>query len=150
MGTQIKRERLQRDGVLHPSPERVTVELLSLSEFFDAADLLQMKYEMLRAVEFDKMQVADAAQAFGLSRVAYYRARRQYEQSGLAGLLPHKRGPKGPHKITAEVLEFTHRQITESEGDADWEELCSRIEKAYGVLIHPRSLERAMARRPQQ
>ena len=41
---------LREHGTLHPHPEEVTDPLFSRDGFFDARDLLQVKYEMLRSV----------------------------------------------------------------------------------------------------
>ena len=62
-----KLDALQERGLLNPKPERVTDELFRLSAFFDARDLLQVKYEMIRRVQLDGAPVARAAGAFGFS-----------------------------------------------------------------------------------
>ena len=49
-----KRVALQRQGTLNPRPQDVTVPLFQENEFFDARDLVQVKYEMLRRVRLDK------------------------------------------------------------------------------------------------
>jgi len=131
-------------GLLHPSPEKVQTELVAQSSFFDARDLMQMKYEMLRSVSIDQQPVAVAAQRFGLSRVAYYNARGQYEKHGLAGLLPHRRGPKRPHKFRAEVMAFINTQLKTTGGPPDWEHLSRQVESRFGITVHPRSVERAV------
>ena len=43
-----KRERLNHQGVLNRHPERVRAPLFQSGDFFDARDLVQTKYEMLR------------------------------------------------------------------------------------------------------
>ena len=139
-----RRERLRDDGALHPRPERVTSELLTQSEFFDAEDGVQMKYEMLRSVHTDGLSVTEAARSFGLSRVAFYRARRQYRQKGLAGLLPQKRGPKGPHKLTDAIMAFVREQREGQVPPPDWREVSQGIQVAFDVVVNPRSVERAV------
>jgi hypothetical protein len=42
-----KAERLKALGVLNPHPERVRASWFSADQFFDARDLVQVKYEML-------------------------------------------------------------------------------------------------------
>ena len=139
-----KQERLKKDGALHPSPERVKSELLNQSDFFDAEDLVQMKYEMLRSANVDQVSVSDAARAFGLSRVAFYRAQRHYQNEGLAGLLPQKRGPKRAHKLTPAVMAFVHEQLQDQATGVNWPALSKQIEQEFGTAIHPRSVERAV------
>ena len=140
-------QRLKRDGALHPNPERVHAELLAQSPFFDARDLVQMKYEMLRSVDLEHQAVAAATRLFGLSRVAYYRAREQYQAAGLPGLLPHKRGPKHPHKFSPEVQAFVAAQMAAAPEPADWGRLSQQIEGQFGIKVHPRSVARAVRRK---
>ena len=139
-----RKQRLKKEGTLHPNPDRVRSDLLARSPFFDANDLMQMKYEMLRSVSADQQPVTEAAQTFGLSRVAYYNAQKQYQKHGLAGLLPRMRGPKHPHKFTPEVLSFIDEQLTAAKGRPDWNLLSKQIEAEFGIKVHPRSVERAV------
>lgn len=137
-------QRLKKEGTLHPNPDKVRTELLEKSPFFDANDLMQMKYEMLRSVSVDQQPIADAAHTFGLSRVAYYRAQEQYQRHGLAGLLPSRRGPKHPHKFTPEVMSFIEEQLAATGKRPDWNLLSKQIEDRFGINTHPRSVERAV------
>jgi hypothetical protein len=57
--------------------------LFQTADFFDPQDLLQVKYEMLRHVDVDKAPVTEAAAAFGLSRPAFYQARRRLRSRAL-------------------------------------------------------------------
>ena len=141
-----KANRLQKDGALHPHPEKVKAELVCQFDFFDANDLVQMKYEMLRSVDIDKRPITDAAQAFGLSRVAFYRARQQYGDQGLLGLLPQKRGPKQAHKLTGTILRFVRQKLTNQSEAPDWPRLSQQIMERFGTVVHPRSIERALKR----
>src|SRR5438876_8713582 len=70
---------------LHPHPEQVTDPAFGASEFFDARDAVQVKYEMVRKVKADGVPVTAAAAAFGYSRPAYYEAASALERSGAAG-----------------------------------------------------------------
>lgn len=147
-----RKQRLKKEGTLHPNPDKVKAALLAKSPFFDANDLMQMKYEMLRSVTVDQQSVAEAAITFGLSRVAYYHAWRQYQSHGLAGLLPCRRGPKHPHKFTPEVMSFIDEHLVAAEGRPDWGLLSKQIEARFGTKVHPRSVERAVKQKkgPQQ
>jgi hypothetical protein len=51
--------------------------------------------------------VTEASGEYGVSRPTYYQAQADFEEAGIAGLVPKKRGPRGPHKIQAEVLAFS-------------------------------------------
>ena len=134
--------RLKKEGTLHPYLDRVRSDLIAKSRFFDANDLMQMKYEMLRSVSVDQQPIAKAAYTFGLSRVAYYHAQKQYQQHGLAGLLPHRRGPKRPHKFTPEVMSFIDEHLRTTGGRPDWNFLSKQIEDRFGAKVHPRSVSK--------
>jgi hypothetical protein len=94
--TLLKMEALRTSGTLNPRPERVTDPLFRGHVFFDADDLVQVKYEMLRRVDCEHASVQTAAAAFGFSRVAWYQVKARYDRESLVGLLPRRRGPK-PH-----------------------------------------------------
>jgi transposase len=139
-----RKQRLKNERTLHPNPERVRSDLLEKSSFFDANDLMQMKYEMLRSVSIDQLPVAEASRSFGLSRVAYYHAQSQYQKHGLAGLLPRRRGPKHPRKFTPEVMSFIDEQLASTTGQPDWNKMSKQIENRFGTKVHPRSVERVV------
>ena len=104
-----KRQLLRQEGALNPRADAVTDEWFQQSEFFDPADSVQVKYEMLRQVQREGQSVIEAARAFGSSRPSFYQSQAAFEEAGLVGLLPHKRGPRGGHKLTAEVMDFVSR-----------------------------------------
>src|SRR5215468_4557609 len=106
----VKLQVLRQLGTLHPHPEAVTDPLFQNSDFFDPHDLVQVKYEMLRRALIDKASITDAASAFGFSRPAFYQAQSTLVQQGMAGLIPHKTGPRGAHKMNSAVMAFV-RQI---------------------------------------
>jgi hypothetical protein len=79
-----------------------------------------------------------------LSRPTFYQAQAAFAQAGLPGLLPQKRGPRGPHKLRADVLAFVLASRA-AEGTSA-RVLAARIRERFGIAIHPRSLERAWRR----
>ena len=143
MSESPKRRVLRDNNTLNPQPEGVRDPLFQENPFFDADDLVQVKYEMLRRVHSDGWTVARAADTFGFSRVSYYKADRALREDGLNGLLPHKRGPKGAHKLTKAVLDFVQTARSE-EPDLPFQELIERIAQHFGIHIHRRTLERAL------
>jgi transposase len=136
---------LSERGCLNSQPQRVNDPLFGQDPFFDARDLVQVKYEMLRRVRDDGLSVKAAAAAFGFSRPTYYQAQEAFEQEGLPGLVPRKRGPRGGHKLTDEVMAFLLEQTGQS-GALPAMELARRVSERFGVAVHPRSVERALAR----
>ena len=77
---------------LNPRPEQVTDPEFLASDFFDARDAVQVKYEMVRKVKAEGAPVTQAAAAFGYSRPSYYEAAAALERSGLEGLVPARAG----------------------------------------------------------
>ena len=66
---------LRRHHALNPRPEAVTDPAFVTGDpFFDARDLVQVKYEMLRRARRDGQPVGRAATAFGFSRPSFYQA----------------------------------------------------------------------------
>lgn len=140
-----KAEALRSCGALHPNPAAVKDEVFHSHEFFDPQDRVQVKYEMLRRHRVDGRPVTEVAKAFGVSRQAFYKSAATLEGQGIPGLLPRRRGPKRARKCTDEVLEFAERwqatAVSHRGGD-----VVQAIERKFGIRLHPRSLDRAIAR----
>ena len=130
---------------LNPHPEQVTDPEFLSSEFFDARDAVQVKYEMVRKVKAGGASVTEAAAAFGYSRPAYYQAAAALQQSGLEGLVPARPGPRGASKLTDEICGWAEQQLAAGP-QLRPARLAGPIEEAFGVRAHPRSIERALAR----
>ena len=141
-----KHKRLEELGVLNTHPERVRAPWFVSGEFFDARDLVQTKYEMLRHARVDGASKLEAAALFGVSRPTYYQAESAFARSGLPGLMPKVRGPKGAHKLTAEVMAFIDARRQQG-APLHARALAREIASALGVSVHPRSIERAIARK---
>ena len=140
-----KREVLRQQGTLNPRPQDVAHPLFQDSDFFDAQDLLQVKYEMLRQVRTESQAISQTALAFGFSRPSFYQAQAAFQQGGLPGLLPRKRGPRHAHKLTAGVMKFL-AQARAAEPSLSTLELAQQVEEHFGVRVHPRSIERRLRR----
>lgn len=141
-----KAEALHEHGALNPRPDAVEDERFEHSDFFDSRDLVQVRYEMLRRVRTEGRPVTETASRFGVSRPTYYKVSRDFDRGGLAALLPQKRGPKGGHKLTVEVLDELQSAL-----DADpllsLAALAEIVRSRFGLRVHPRSVERALDRR---
>jgi hypothetical protein len=92
------------DGI-HSASQEIADQVFASNRFFDSSDIVQVKYEMLRRVAIDGVSVHEVTAAFGFSSQTFYQAKAEFEQSGMVGLLPLKRGPK-EHKVTKDVLDF--------------------------------------------
>lgn len=141
-----KLEALKKQGAVNPHPHQVRDPLFEADEFFDARDLVQVRYEMLRRVEVEGHAVTEACAAFGFSRPVFYKARAALQGEGLPGLMPRKRGPREGHKLTPEVVKAVE-DVLAKDRSLGAEALVKFVEERYGVRVHPRSIQRALARR---
>lgn len=138
-----KEEALKKHGALNPQAEEVLDPLFHEDPFFDSRDLVQVKYEMLRQVRVEGKAVTDSSSSFGFSRPSFYEARSAFEEGGLSGLLPKKRGPRGGHKLTEDVVEFLKGERERDEAISG-KALSDLLRERYGLKVHPRSIERAL------
>ncbi len=137
---------LRTTRTLNPRPDAVRDPAFTQGDpFFDARDLLQVKYEMLRRVLVDGQPVAATAAAFGFSRPSFYAAQGAWQAAGLPGLLPARQGPRTAHKLTPEVVTFLVDQQTQ-QPSLRTADLVDRLQARFGLRVHPRSVERALAR----
>jgi transposase len=134
---------LRQSHTLHPHPDQVRDPLfLSGSPFFDPRDLVQVKYELLRRVRVDGYSVAQASSLFALSRPTFYAAHAAWEQAGIAGLLPQPTGPHHAHKLTEELIV----QLRPLAKTMSAPQLAQWLQEQHHLKVHPRSIERALAR----
>lgn len=138
---------LRRHHALHPRPQSVRdPAFASDNPFFDPRDLVQVKYEMLRRVRQEGQPVSQTAAAFGFSRPSFYQAQAQFEQEGLPGLVPQRPGPKRAHKLSEAVVDLLEAVLAE-DATLSSDRLAELLEEQLGLRVHPRSVERALARR---
>jgi transposase len=131
--------------VLHPRPEAVRDSLFGSHEFFDARDLVQVKYEMLRRVDVEGQPVSRTAAAFGCSRPTFYQAHAAFKTQGLPGLVPRKRGPRGAHKLDDTVMALL-TTLRADDPALSTPVLLDHIRRRFGRAVHRRTLERALRR----
>ena len=141
-----KAEQPAASRTLNRRPEAVQDEAFASGEFFDARDLVQVKYEMVRRVATDGVSVTEAASCFGFSRQSYYTASQALAEGGLAALVPAKPGPRGAHKLTDDVLDYLVALRAEQPA-LRTRDLVRAVADRFGKHVHPRSVERALARR---
>lgn len=136
---------LRAHASLNPHPEQVRDVLFQTHAFFDPRDLVQVKYEMLRRVSITGQPVGTTAAAFGFSRVRLAQLRQRFEAEGLTGLLPQSKGPRRAHKLTDAVLDFILETL-QAEPEMRTADLPQRVAGQFGLSVHRRSIERALAR----
>jgi transposase len=136
---------LRAERSLNPHPEAVSDEGFRSQEFLDARDLVQVKYEMVRRARVEGAPVARAARSFGFSRPSFYAAAAALEDGGLQALVPSRPGPRRAHKLSDEVMAFVRERLSTDES-LRAPDLVAAIAERFGVHVHPRSIERALAR----
>lgn len=141
-----KEDALRAQRSLNPRPEAVTDEAFSSSEFLDSRDLVQVKYEMVRRVRVEGDAVSRSAAAFGFSRPSFYEAAAALDAGGLPALVPARPGPRRAHKLTDEIVTFAQERMAE-DATLRSRDLVETISERFDVVVHPRSIERALARR---
>jgi transposase len=137
---------LARDGALNPHPEGVQDALFASNPFFDARDLVQVRYEMVRRHQADGLSISEVATAFGVSRPTFYKAQDALASEGLPGLIPSQRGPKDGHKLSAAVIAFI-MELKLSGPDLTTQQCLDALQERFGLKVHRRSLERALTRK---
>lgn len=141
-----KGDALAQDGALNPHPEAVSDALFTSNPFFDPRDLVQVRYEMVRRHQADGVPISDVASDFGVSRPTFYKAQSALTEQGLPGLVPQQRGPKGGHKLSEEVVTFVD-ELKAARPDLTLPQCIAEITHRFGITVHRRSLERAIARK---
>jgi len=138
---------LRRHHAINPHPQAVRDPVFTAGNpFFDASDLVQVKYEMLRRVRHEGQQVSHASAAFGFSRPSFYEARAAFAASGLPGLVPQRPGPRRAHKLSDPVVDALELALAEDPALSS-NALAGMVEERFGLRVHPRSVERALGRR---
>ena len=142
----VKTQALRASRTLNPRPQTVVDEVFTSTAFCDPLDLVQVKYEMVRRVRVDRVPVATAAATFGFCRQTFYVIAAALDAGGPAALLPGKPGPKGPRKLTEQVMAHVEGLLA-ADPKVKARALAAAVREEFGLVVHPRSVERALARR---
>lgn len=140
-----KADALAESGTLNPHPEKVKDNLFQNNSFFDPCDLMQVKYEMLRRVSEDCWSVSEASRTFGFSRPSFYEAQSEFENAGLPGFIPKRRGPRAAHKLSGTVVAFLEKAKEENRS-LTAADLVHLVKSEFKIEVHKRSIERAFRR----
>ena len=101
---------LREERSLNPRPEAVRDPAFAGSEFLDARDMVQVKYEMVRRVRVEGEAVSRSAAEFGFSSPSYYQAASAIDTGGLAALVPAAPSRRA-HKMTDDVVACGTRAV---------------------------------------
>jgi len=138
---------LRDHRALNPKPNTVhDPAFVSGNSFFDARDLVQVKYEMLRRVRQEGQPATQAAASFGFSRPSFYVAQLQFKREGLPGLVRERPGPRRAHKLSEQVVDFLEEALSAAPAPR-MSQLVELVRERFGLAVHARSIERALGRR---
>ena len=101
-----KEERLKESNTYNPKCDKVTARDFIENEVMDSRDLLQVRYEIVRAIEYDNKPVKDICSEFGVSASTARRYVRNLKEGGLIALVPEQKGPSGPTKLSKDAANF--------------------------------------------
>ena len=135
---------LLAEGTFNPAAEQVRDPKFRAHDFFDPRDLVQVRYELLRRVALERASVTAATTEYGVSRPTYYQVKAHFAAAGIAGLVPRKRGPRGPHKLQGAALAFVEQHLVAGE-PVRARALAKRLREHLHLTVHPRTIERAVA-----
>ena len=141
-----KIEILKANGSYNRHASAVVSPLFIGNAHFDPHDLVQVKYEMLRAVMRNEMTVTEASGQFGFSRAAYYKIEKSFGCAGVNGLFLQKTGPKSAVKATKEILRFAD-ELKDNDPGITNDRIVEEIQKQKGVALHKRSLQRERSKK---
>jgi len=142
----VKDDYLKKTGCFYENHASVTAEIFGISPFFDKRDIVQVKYEMVRAASKREGSITEVASAYGFSRKSYYQISGAFAEGGIIALVPKKTGPKSPSKLTLEVQSFIDSFSSEHK-NAKSTEISAALENEKGVKVHPRTIYRYLKKK---
>jgi hypothetical protein len=76
----------------------------NLTYAWSGQDQVLRRLTAVQLVELQVAKVGEVADAFGVDTATLWRWRREFAGTGVGGLVPDKRGPKGASKLTSSVI----------------------------------------------
>ena len=132
---------LKRARCLNQQSERVQDQYFTQQpEFFDAKDLVQVKYELLRRCEVEGKEVASTCHDFGLSRTTYYKVQQAFYKGGLPQLMGKPRGRQNPIKLTETVQGFLIAEKARNK-KLTAKEMAKMLKERYQVELTERMIQ---------
>ena len=68
-----REESLKKSGCYNSNHEKVSASVFETTPFFDKKDIVQVKYEMIRAASKNESSITEIANLYGFSRKSYYK-----------------------------------------------------------------------------
>lgn len=96
-------------------------------------DDVGVRLAVVLAADLGLAPVKALAAAFGVHRTTVHRDHAKMDEGGVGALVPRKRGPKGPHKLTPAVLEEAQRALDDG---ASYRAVAARIDVSEFAVRH--------------
>lgn len=141
-----KTDILKKNGTYNRNHASVKATDFQKGIFFDAEDLAQVKYEMLRSVAKGENNVLEASAKYGFSRQSFYSIKDSVDKEGLCALIPKKTGPRHSYKLTEKGQSFIDHYVNEHP-DAKSSEVNRALQSETGISVHNRTVGRYMAKK---
>ena len=116
------------------------------NELMDPQDLLQVRYELVRAIDYDKKPVKEICAEYGVSVTTARRYLEDLRKGGLIALVPEPKGPSGPTKLTKEAIEFIENFLKENPR-ASGGKIHKALEARFHLGISKRTVERFLSKK---
>ena len=138
---------LAQDGALNPHPEVVSDALFTSNPFFDARDLVQVRYEMVRRHQADGVPISEVASDFGGLSANLLQGAKRAGRPGFTWPGPITARPQGRPQTLGGGRGLCRRTEGDEAGYDRATQCIAEIAVHFGISVHRRSLERAMARK---
>ena len=140
-----KTRALAASRTLNPRPEKVADPAFAPGSFFDPADLVQVKYEMVRRPRPTARRPPGPRRPSG-SPASRCIPPERHCRARAGRPDPGKPGPKSGHKLTGEVVSHLE-ELLAADPRLRPADLAAAAGQRFGITVHPRSVERALQRR---
>lgn len=141
-----KREALKEAKAWNPDAELVKADIFHSHPFFDPEDRVQVKYEMIRAREIERVPLKEACAQFCFTRESYRHILERFHAEGIKGLFERTRGRRGPIKAKEPVREFIREEYARNKG-LSAEDLALLCSQKFDVAISQRTIFRVLEKR---
>ena len=137
----LKHEVLQKNGTYNKNFTKVKEQRFINDDFYDPRDLVQVKYEMLRAARETERSIDDIVGNYGFSRSGFYKIKSSFEKEGVSAFVPNKTGPQNARKLTKEHQQFIDSYLMDNPGtSSDSMAVILKVER--GLEVSKRTIER--------
>ncbi len=143
-----KQSRLKESNTFNTNSDKITARIFADNRLMDPQDLLQVRYEMVRAIECEDRPIREICEEYGVSPSTARRYRDDLRRGGLIALVPEQKGPSGPTKLTKEAAEFIDAYLDESPGSSGGK-IHNALESRLHLGLSKRTVERYLSKKGQ-